>query len=330
MEAVKNVKGRTHECVKEQIYGGSRRWGRMVGVSRLQRGDFLPLIYWWECHKAPWHTHTHVRAHIVPTFLSTPTGMSSSPLEMWKRWGEKKERTGKDGGIEEGEWIGCNDEKEGVEKVIALETNEGFPSEIKEREKMALTSNALPSPLLHQWMSSSIIMHSFILLLLCQCMNSWYTERRFLSLHSPSVSLSPSLFLCFSSFIYLNVNYICVGCRHCGVLMYSVLVFLVSVCEWELITKCSFRCFFSLLIKIKDKRSHSAPPPHAISVSLFAFFLTVVYLRIEMQSLCWLTCCLACLSCQYGRQQRVYQRSGVSWPEVSADCTACCWHQSGL
>ncbi len=43
---------------------------------------------------------------------------------------------------------------------------------------------------------------------------------------SPSVSLSPSLFLCFCSFIYLNVNYICVGC---GVLMYSVLVSLVCV-----------------------------------------------------------------------------------------------------
>lgn len=32
-EVVKNVKGRATECVKEQIYGGSRRWGRIVGVS---------------------------------------------------------------------------------------------------------------------------------------------------------------------------------------------------------------------------------------------------------------------------------------------------------
>lgn len=33
--------------------------------------------------------------------------------------------------------------------MIAVETNEGFPSEFKER-KMALTSHALPSLLLHQ------------------------------------------------------------------------------------------------------------------------------------------------------------------------------------
>ena len=44
----------------------------------------------------------------------------------------------------------------------------------------------------------------------------------------PTVSLSPSPFLCFSSFIYLNVSYVCVGC--CGVLMYSVLGFLFSPC----------------------------------------------------------------------------------------------------
>lgn len=44
-EVVKNVKGRVSKCVKAQIYRGSHRWGRMVGVSRLQRRLPLSLIY---------------------------------------------------------------------------------------------------------------------------------------------------------------------------------------------------------------------------------------------------------------------------------------------
>ena len=68
---------------------------------------------------------------------------------------------------------------------------------------MAVTSHALPSLLLHQWMSSSIIMHSFIVLLLCQCLNSLvYREK--ISLPSLplclSLTLSRSLFLLFHIF----------------------------------------------------------------------------------------------------------------------------------
>ena len=65
-EVVKNVKGRANECVKEQLYGGSRRWGRMVGVSRLQRKtsslsstDESVIKH----HDTLEHTHTHTHTH---------------------------------------------------------------------------------------------------------------------------------------------------------------------------------------------------------------------------------------------------------------------------
>lgn len=130
---------------------------------------------------------------------------------------------------------------------------------------MAVTSHALPSLLLHQWMSSSIIMHSFIVLLLCQCLNSLvYREK--ISLPSLplclSLTLSRSLFLLFH--IFKCQLYLCglPALWSFDVFSSGVSGFLcVCVCEWELITKCSVRCFFSLLIKIKDKRSQSAPPP---------------------------------------------------------------------
>lgn len=136
--------------------------------------------------------------------------------------------------------------------MIAAETNEGFPSEIKGR-KMSLTIHALPSLLLHQWMSSCIIRHSFIVLLLCQCTNSLvYREKIYLP-PPASISLSPSLFLCFSSFIYLNVNYICVGYLHLGVLMYSVLVFLVCVSgSWSVSVLFGVFLFCSWKSKLKD------------------------------------------------------------------------------
>ena len=123
---------------------------------------------------------------------------------------------------------------------------------------MALNSHTLPSLLLHQWMSSSIIMHSFIVLLFCQCMNSLvYREKIFLP-PPPSVSLSLSLFLFFHIFkcqLYL-----------CGLpALWSFDVFSSSVsglCArvWELISKCSFRCFFLCSSKSKIKEVKVALP----------------------------------------------------------------------
>ena len=151
---------------------------------------------------------------------------------------------------------------------------------------MAVTSHALPSLLLHQWMSSSIIMHSFIVLLLCQCLNSLvYREK--ISLPSLplclSLTLSRSLFLLFH--IFKCQLYLCglptlwsFDVFSSGVSGFLSLCVCVCVCEWELITKCSVRCFFSLLIKIKDKRSQSGPPPHAGSISPCGCIFTVVYL----------------------------------------------------
>ena len=82
-EVVKNVKGRANECVKEQLYGGSRRWGRMVGVSRLQRKtSSLSSTDESVIKHHDTLEHTHTRTHIIPTFLPAPTRMSSSPLEI--------------------------------------------------------------------------------------------------------------------------------------------------------------------------------------------------------------------------------------------------------
>lgn len=130
---------------------------------------------------------------------------------------------------------------------------------------MALTSYALPSLLLHQWMSSSIIMHSFIVLLLCQCMNSLvYREK--ISLPPPllclSLTLSLSLFLLFHIFkcqLYL-----------CGLWSFDVFSSSVSgfcVCEWELITKCSFRCFF--FFTHQNQRSEKSRYPLLYMLYLF-------------------------------------------------------------
>lgn len=79
--------------------------------------------------------------------------------------------------------------------MIALETNEGFPSEIKERggdgSNQPHTAISFASPV----DVKSIIMHSFIVLLLCQCMNSLvYREKISLPPLSPSHPLSFSVF----------------------------------------------------------------------------------------------------------------------------------------
>lgn len=148
--------------------------------------------------------HKHAHTHIIPRFLSTLTGMSSSPCANVKRaGGEKSGELGKTVGSRKESEQGVMMKKEGVEKMIAVETNKGFPSDSKEREEIALSSHALPSLLLHQWMSSSIIMHSFIVLLFCQCMNSLvYREKMYLPplFLCLSLSPSPSLFLLFHIF----------------------------------------------------------------------------------------------------------------------------------
>lgn len=148
---------------------------------------------------------------------------------------------------------------------------------------MAVTSHALPSLLLHQWMSSSIIMHSFIVLLLCQCLNSLvYREK--ISLPSLplclSLTLSRSLFLLFH--IFKCQLYLCglPALWSFDVFSSGVSGFLcVCVCEWELITKCfllgvSFLC--SSKSKIKEVRVPL--PPHARSISPSGCVFTVVYL----------------------------------------------------
>lgn len=184
-----------------------------------------------------------------------------------------------------------------------------FLLKLKREKKTSLTSHTLSSLLLHQWMSSSIIMHSFIVLLLCQCLNSLVYREKISLPPLPlclSRTLSLSLLLLFHIFkcqLYL-----------CGLpTLWSFDVFSSSVSVCECVSGSSSVSVLigvsSLLIKDKS----SPPPLHPISISLYRVFFTAVYLQIEMQSMCWLTCCLGC---QYGRQQRLYQGSRVSWPEV--------------
>lgn len=171
--------------------------------------------------------------------------------------------------------------------MIAWEINEGFPSEIKGGEKKALTSHALPSLLLHQWMSSSIIMHSFIVLLLCQCMNSLVYREKISLPPLPlclSLTLSLSLFLLFH--IFKCQLYLCGLPALWSFDVFSSSVSAFCVCEWELISKCSFRCFFLCSSKSKTKGVTVLLPLHTISISPSRFFFTVVYHRIEMQCMC--------------------------------------------
>lgn len=138
--------------------------------------------------------------------------------------------------------------------MIAPKTNEGFPPEIKERKEIALTSHALPSLSLRQCMSSSIIMHSFIVLLLCQCLNSSvYREKMPLPplAHCLSLTLSLSLFLRFH--IFKCQLYLCGLPTRWSFDVFSSSVSGLSACEWELISKCSFRCFFLCSSKLEIK-----------------------------------------------------------------------------
>ena len=99
-EVVKNVKGRANECVKEQLYGGSHRWGRMVGVSRLQRKtsslsstDESVIKH----HDTLEHTHTHTHIRTSTSFPHSyplPLGCLHLP---WKFEGVGKKQ-GRGGG----------------------------------------------------------------------------------------------------------------------------------------------------------------------------------------------------------------------------------------
>lgn len=184
---------------------------------------------------------------------------------------------------------------------------------------MALTSPALPSLLLHQWMSSGIIMHSFIVLLLCQCMNSLvYREK--ISLPPLPLCLSLSLTISLPLFLLFHIF----KCQLYLCWRWSFDVFSTGFCEWELISKCSLRCFFLRSSKSKIKEITVPLPLVPYRFLSLHFSLQLFYLWIEMQSMRWLTCCL---SCQYGR---LYQGSGVSWPEGSVDSSACSSQQGGL
>lgn len=170
--------------------------------------------------------------------------------------------------------------------MIARETNKGFPSEIKERKKgsnqprFAIT---FASPVDVKQYNYALIycivalsMHEFLGI-----------QREDFSPSTPplslSLTLSLSLFLLFHIFkcqLYL--------CGLPGLWSFDVFSSSVSgfcVCEWELISKCSFRCFFLCSSKSKIKEVILLLPIHAISISLFRFSFTVVYLWIEMQSM---------------------------------------------
>lgn len=167
----------------------------------------------------------------------------------------------------------------------------------------------MPSLLLHQWMSSSIIMHSFMVLLLCQCMNSLvYGEISLPPLPlCLSFTLSLSLFLLFQ--IFKCQLYLCGLSAVWRFDVFSFSVFGFCVCKWELISKCSCRCFFSVLVKIKDKRSQSASPLHAVSISHSDVSLQLSIFRIK---------CSPCIDYRVVwavnvEDNKEYQGSGVSW-----------------
>lgn len=99
--------------------------------------------------------------------------------------------------------------------------------------------------------------------------------------------MSPPL-LCFSSLVYLNVNYICVGCWQCGEGFFSLFlsflmypVFLVSVCKWELSSaRVVFLSFFFFLLPLfsahqnQKMKDDSVSPP--LPMDLFPSPLSVL------------------------------------------------------
>ncbi|MEQ2273785.1 hypothetical protein XENORESO_008921 [Xenotaenia resolanae] len=119
--------------------------------------------------------------------------------------------------------------KKEVLKRIAAVTCKGFPCEITHANK-----NRLNPP--HFVMSSASAVdvkqynYALIYCIVALSMHEFHGIQREDSLPPLPllVSLSPSLFLRFSSFMYLNVSYVCVGCWDCAVLMYSLTVFLFS------------------------------------------------------------------------------------------------------
>lgn len=116
--------------------------------------------------------------------------------------------------------------------------------------------------------------------------------------------------------------------------MYSVLVFLVSACEWELISKCSFRCSFLCSSKLKIKEVNVPLPPRAGSVSLSRFFLSSCLssdqnaVQGKTYSACQFEFCKGSLSIQYRQKQRTVSR--VRTLEVNVDSTNCSLPRGGL
>lgn len=116
--------------------------------------------------------------------------------------------------------------------------------------------------------------------------------------------------------------------------MYSVLVFLVSACEWELISKCSFRCSFLCSSKLKIKEVNVPLPPRAGSVSLSRFFLSSCLssdqnaVQGKTYSACQFEFCKGSLSIQYRQKQRTVP--GVRTLEVNVDSTNCSLQWGGL
>lgn len=96
--------------------------------------------------------------------------------------------------------------------MSAVETNEGFPW--KEKKKVTKQPHfAIPftSPVDVEQYNYALI---YGIVALSMRESPSIQKEDFSSSTSPP-TLSPSPFLSFSSFIYLNVNYICVGCHQC-------------------------------------------------------------------------------------------------------------------
>lgn len=140
------VKGRVNVCVKEQLCREACADGAGWLVWVDYRGDFLPLIYWWERHKAPWHFGAQ---HIIPTFLFAPNGMSLHALEMWKGWlGRERKRKEKRMGSGKTVGLRVNSKwwwKRNCWKDLQQKQTQDFPLKLNTQIKFAPNRRASPS-----------------------------------------------------------------------------------------------------------------------------------------------------------------------------------------
>lgn len=107
--------------------------------------------------------------------------------------------------------------------VIAVETNEGFPFEMKDGRGGCGVGSffwgggpvAKHQPLFAVSFATAVDVKQYNYALIYGIVA--LSMHEFLSIREKmSLTLTPSLLLCFSSLVYLNVNYICVGCWQRG------------------------------------------------------------------------------------------------------------------